>query len=475
VFGRFALLMAVSTWFAILSNIGAVPMLTRCVPRFVAARDRIGLTALTTSLTALRGLTGACSAAAYFALAALVLREPDAPAVAFVAAGLFCRTTGNVSYALFLGLNRAARWGAGDLLRRWLGLILVTAGFLGGGLRGACQGFFLAELAVQLCGLWWARDYLDWSTVDLSRRHLGSYLKVSTMYAAAGLLETLTQRSGEAIVRLSTGSYEQVAFFGAAYAIYLTAASALWQATMAFAPLLVTLLEQGHRAAVADWLARLLKVVTVAAVLAVPTMVFLGPDLVPWLLGSRYAPVAANAVPVMLLLLPSALGNAGRLLALALDRPKVMATAAAIEMVTFWCVGTLLAPKAGSLGACWAALPAAVLQAGYLWRRTRRELPFSLTPAAQAVALSVVFVPLAWLRGSLAVNGALLAAGTVAYAALLVASGTITIEEIAGLRRELRAARGAAAPAIAGPLEAARVSTGDPAAAGLPVDTTPRP
>ena len=60
VFGRYSLLTSVSMWFAMLSGLGAVSLMTRVVPQFTAAGDIAGLRTLVTSLLVLRAGTGAC-------------------------------------------------------------------------------------------------------------------------------------------------------------------------------------------------------------------------------------------------------------------------------------------------------------------------------------------------------------------------------------------------------------------------------
>jgi O-antigen/teichoic acid export membrane protein len=436
-FGRYALLMSVSMWFALMSGMGAVSMLTRTVPRMVGAGETAGLTSLISSLVAFRALTGLGSAAGYVLLTTWLLGETDVLAAVFVGLGVFCRVTANPAYALFLGLNRAARWGMGELLRRWLTLLFVPVGYLAGGLRGVCLGFFVGEVIVQVWGLYSAREYLSRSAVDISRRHLEPYLRMSTYYAAGGVIGTFTQRSGETIVRLTTGRYEEVAYFGAAYAIYLTAFHALGQLTAGVTPYLVTLRETGRDAAVRLWLARLLKVLVVAAVYAAATMVFTGDTLVPWLLGSRYRTVAANAVPLMFALLPASLASVTRTIAVLSDRPGITATSAALEALLLWGLGAGLAASGGSLGLSWAALAATSLSAVYQLIRTRRELVFPLAPGARAAALALVFVPLAALRGSAALDLGLLAIGSVAYGALLFGTRVLTVAECSDLRRHL--------------------------------------
>ena len=442
-FGRYALLMSVSMWFALLSGLGAVSMMTRSIPRFVAAQDEEGVRRLATSLVVLRAATGAVTAAGYFLVAAFVLGEPDLVAAAFAAGAVFSRAVGNLGFALFLGLNQAARWGMGELLRRWTTLVLVPLGFVTAGLRGACIGFLGSELIVLACAMWWARPYLSWSALDLRRRYLSPFLKMGTFFAAGNLLMALTQRSGETLVRFSTDSYDEVAFFGAAYAIYLTVAHTLWQFVVSLGPFLIVLIERGQRDAIAGWLERLLKYLVAVAVLCLAGTIFVGQDLVPLVLGAPYRPVATNVLPLMVTLLTLSVGSVGRLLALTLDRPGIIVRAAGIELAAFWAVGLPLASRAGSMGACVAALPASALYAWYITARVRPELPYSFGAAGRAVLSSLVFLPLVFLRSSWPTNTLLFALGAAAYVGLLLRSRVITLDEIAETRRVLRSDRSA--------------------------------
>jgi O-antigen/teichoic acid export membrane protein len=446
-FGRFALLTSVSMWFALLSGLGAVSMMTRSIPRFKAASDDEGLRRLATSLVVLRAATGAVTATGYFLVATVVVGEPDLVAAAFVAGAVFSRTVGNLGFALFLGLNDAARWGMGDLIRRWMTLALVPIGFIAAGLRGACLGLLGAEMAVLACGIWWARPYLSLSSLDLSRRHLSPFLRMGGLFAAGNLLLALTQRSGETLVRFATGSWEQVGFFGAAFAVYLTVAHAFWQLTVSMAPVLITYLEQGRRDAVMSWIERLLKYLVATVVLCVAGAALVGRDLVPMLMGAKFATVATNVTVLTLTLLTMSVGSVGRLAALTLDRPRVIIVAAGLELAAFWLLGFPLATRFGSLGACIAALPASALYAWYLTTRVRPDLPYSIGPAARALAASLVFVPLVLLRPAWPLNALVFTAGAAAYLGLLLRLRVITVAEIAETKRTLSAERPSAAPA----------------------------
>ena len=436
-FGRYALLVSVSVWFSLASGLGVVSILTRSVPGLVGAGDQLGLRRLASSLMALRAATAAFSAAGYLLVVTGMLGEPDLVAAAFVAGAVFCRAVGDLGFALFLGLNDAARWGIGDLARRWCAVVLVPAGFLAAGLRGACGGLLAGEVLVLGLSLWWARPYLGRAFLDFSRRHLAPILRVGSLFWAGNLLVALTQRTGETLVRVATGRFDEVGYYGAAYAMYLTAAQALWQIVVALAPHLVAQLEAGRRDTVALWLERLLAYAVAASVLSLAGGALLGQDLVRLLLGRQYEPVAVDLLPLLVALVAATVGSVGRLLALALDRPRVIIGAAGFELAAFWVLGFPLAQRLGSLGACLAMVPASALYAWIVTARVRAELPYSLLPARRALAAAVVFVPLVFLRGSWALNALLFALGATAYVLMLAWAGVISRAEFARLRRAL--------------------------------------
>lgn len=434
-FGRYALLTSVAMWFGQLSGLGAVSMITRTVPGFVAAGDLTGLRKLVTSLLALRGTTGVLSATGFAAFVTLALGIGDWVSVAWFAGAVCCRAVGNLCFTLFLGLNRAARWGAGDLLRRWLTLAFVLIGVPVAGLRGACAGFFLSSLVVLVVGGIQARPYVRWADVDLSRRYLAPFVRIGTAFAAGNLLLALAQRSGETVVRLSTGDFAEVAYYGAAYGVYLTIAHSFWQMAIAFAPFLVARFQAGDVPVVVAWLERLLKWMVIVATPVVAATIAFGGDLVPWLLGPAYQPVATNLVPLTFALFALAANSTGRLAVLALDRPGVSAVAAALELAAFWLLGLVLAPRWESLGVACAALAASVLSSTWITLRVRRELPYALRAPLIAGLLGGSFAPVVWSASTTASGLGVFAVSFAAYAGLLWRFGIVTRDELRSMRQ----------------------------------------
>ena len=433
-FGRYALMTSVSMWFALLSGLGASSLMTRVVPDLVARNERDALAKLVTNLIALRAVAGAASAAIYLLVTAGWFGDLDRIALGFMAGAVFSRTTGNPAYALFLGLNRAAQWGLGDLLRRWLTLVLVVVGFVVGDIRGACFGVLAANLIVLALGLWWGREYLRWRELRLDLPYLAPYLRLSTAFAAGNLLLALAQRSGEALVRVQTGSYSEAGVYAAAYAVYLTAADAVWHLTLAFAPFLVARHAAGAVTDVRLWIERIARLTVAGSCLMFITAAWLADIVIPVLFGDEFRGVALNLLPMMMALVALAIGSAGRLTALVVNRPGLSAQAAIIEVGVFWSAGLLLTARWGSVGASVATFASIALYAAYLTWRLRGVVRYSLGRPLLAVFLALPAAALAWLAEP-SLRAALIGGVIAAYLASLWALRLLTPDDLRAFKK----------------------------------------
>lgn len=385
-FGRYALVTSISMWFALLTGMGTVSMMTRAVPGFVLRRDLAGLRTLVSGLTGLRAGGGLLAAALYLALTMTWLRDIDVIGLLFIAGAVFSRTVANILLALMLGLNQAARWALGETLRRWLTFVLVVAGYYALGFRGACLGYFAAHAAALVFGAWTAREYVDWRALVPKLEFLAPYLRTGASFAAGNILLALSQRTGETLVHLSTGSFAEVGYFGVAYGVYVAAGQALWHFALSFAPMLVGWKEQGDMPAIRDWISRFAFRLIAGAVALAVLMVLVGRIAVWLVLGSEYTSVAASLPPLAIAMVALTVASISRLRALVADRPGVTAIAAGLELAAFWGVGAILAPAYGSYGAALAVLVGAAVNAGFSTWRLRNELsaPSVATSASEA-------------------------------------------------------------------------------------------
>jgi len=412
--------------------------MTRFVPQFLVRGDQAGLKKLVTNLVVLRMGNGLLAGAAYFLLTALWMRDIDRVSLALIAAAVCVRTGGNLFFTVFLGLNQAARWGMGDSIYRIVNVALVLFGFLWRGLRGAFLGLLLAELMVWVLGFWWARPYLSRSALWPDRRFLAPFLRFSIGFFASNLLLMLVNRSGEAMVRLVSGNYVEVAYFGLAFGAYLVAGQAVWRLALSLAPLLTLLAEKGEKRRLRNWIEQSLKWYGIAAVVACFTILLVGDELIRLVLGSRYGPVTMRLIPLTGALLFLGPAHISRLVAVAYNQPGIAWKAALIQLALFWGIGPLLIHYSGSLGACLAVLLAATVYSAYATWRMRAALEYSIRSWGVAVALGAAFLPLVALRSSSIIDLLLYACFVVGYLLLLARFRLVNWAEIRGFREAFR-------------------------------------
>ncbi|HXE80320.1 MAG TPA: hypothetical protein VNK41_06195 [Vicinamibacterales bacterium] len=437
-FGRYALLTSLSEWFAQLSNMGVISVLTRVVPELIASGREAESTRLFTNIFALRIVTATAAAAVYAIVAFVWLGEPDTIAAVLVGLALLCRILASICFALFLGRSQTLRWMAGDLLQRWLVLALVVAGGAAGGLRGACAGYFIATLLVLAVAMTGARRSIDWRVLDPSLRYLRPYLRLGLSFAVSQVLHNVANRSGALIVRVATGNYLQVGFLGAAAAMYQMGGMTVWQVAGSLTPFFVGRFHSGERKAVAGWLSRLLTLMVMGAVLVNFSVLFTGADLIPRLLGSAFAPVVTSLAPLAVALIPFSFAAIGRIVALLVDRPGVAALASAAELAVAWAAGPAMASWLGAPGAAAGMLIGVCAWAFVMWWPLRRALEVPFLPAFKALGLGAAFVPVAPLRGGFATNLLLLLASGAAYILLAVRLHIVSPRDIETLRQFTR-------------------------------------
>lgn len=436
-YGRYTLTTSLAFWFVLFSGLGSNQVTARYAPQFVLEGDRQGLQQLFGSLVIVRLLSGALAAGLYLLLTILWLSDLDVWVLVILGGAVLVRAVHDLLFWLFVGLDQAARWGMGHLGRQWLLLAFLIAGFHWAGLRGACWGVLLTELVVLFIGIAWVRSHLGWSGFSLDVRRLTPYLRFGLMNFASIIAFSAFTRSGEAMTRALTGDYRQVAYFGLAYGIYLTADQVMSQMSMASVPLCISLLVKGDTRGLRQWVERLLKGLTVGGVLVVLGVLLLGDDVVPIVLGSDYKPVALDLMVLVPILLTEVLGYVAYVLTLTYEQPKVALTAGLFRLALFWGLGTPLVAWQGSLGTCVAVLLASAAYAAYFTWCISRIQVYSLRGWALAIGLGIPFVPLACLHSSFAVNAAVYGAVVVAYVGLLLAFRVFTPGELARLWQAL--------------------------------------
>jgi O-antigen/teichoic acid export membrane protein len=437
-YGRYALVTSLSLWLVWGSDLSSSQVMGRYVPYFMLRGEEEKLRKFFSNLLAVSLASGALCACLYLLFTALWLTDLDLILLVTMAVALLFRAASRPFFTLFLGLNQAARWGMGEILRHWFILVLVITGFYLASLQGAFLGLWLTECVILSIGVWWGKSYFSWTDFRLDMRYLTPYLRFGLIFLIFNLLSAAYQCSGEVLVRLFYPDYVQVAFFGLANNVYLTIALAIPQFTVAFAPFMITLQAQDKPEILRQWVEQLINGLTVGGMFVVFGVLLLGNNLVPLVLGAAYQPVAANLVPLSLTLWVQILSSAAILLTVVHNYPKTAVMSAVIRLTALWIFGPFLIAKWGSLGACFAVLLSSAIYAGYLTWRMKRVITYSLRKWVSIIVLGFIFLPLLWLQSSWPINALLYAVFGVGYCGLLFLLRIFTFSEAVAIGRAFR-------------------------------------
>jgi O-antigen/teichoic acid export membrane protein len=437
-YGRYALITSLYLWLVWGGDLGSTQVMGRYVPHFVLEGEQEKLQKFFSNLLAASLVSGALCACFYLLLTSLWLTDLDYILLITMSAALVLRAAAHPFFALFLGLNKAARWGMGEFLRHWFILVLVIIGFYVARLQGACLGLCLTELIVLSIGVWWGKSYFSWTELRLDIHYLSPYLRFGLIFLVFNLLSAAFQCSGEVLLRLFYPNYVQVGYFGLANSVYLTISLVIPQFTIAFAPLLITLQAQGKTKILTQWIEQLINGLTVSGMFVVFGVLLIGKNLVPLVLGAAYEPVATNLLPLSVTLWAQVLSSVAILLTLVCNYPKTAVMAAVVRLAALWIFGPFLIAKWGSLGGCFAVLLASAICASYLTWRMKRVVSYSLRKWASIIALGFIFLPLLWLQASWSINLLLYALFVAGYGSIIILLRIITLSEVVAVGRAFR-------------------------------------
>lgn len=440
-YGRYDLITMLTFWFTMLGGLGTAQIVSRQTPQLEheGAVDR--LRALFGNLLVLRALTSVVVALLYLLATRLWLRDLAWPELLILSVAVLLRGPGNLCYALFLGQGRIGHWALPEAVRQWGSVAFALPCYLLGGLRGAVTGYLVTETIIFLLGVVGARRSFSRATLRLDMGALAPHLRVGLAFYAADMVASAFERSGSVLVRSVTHDYVQVGLFGVSHQIYAAAMLSSHQIATSFVPLITVLRAKGESVELKIWVARLVKWLSVLAMLGFLGSVILGKDIVPLVLGRAYASAFGNVAIMAATLLFLPLTHVCSMLALTHDRPRVLIKATAVRLLCFWPLGWPLVSRWGSLGACAAVFLATGAQTVvYLWQ-SRALIGIALARWAVVVGVGLAFVPLAYLRASFGINLVLYAAVAGGYLLVLRLLGTISTRELEALFKALGLAK----------------------------------
>jgi O-antigen/teichoic acid export membrane protein len=429
IYGHYVLIASLSLLFMLASTLGFMPVLGRYVPQFVKTGDQHSLHLFFSNLFVIRTLSATLCGIGFLLLTTTWLKDIDPLILQLAAVAMVCRSLSHFTFNLFLGLDQANRWGIGDIIRRFLSLVLVALGFWLGDLQGAMFAWLVIEVFVLGLGIWWVRDNFTQPDLFQHPHAMAPYLRFGLVFFASNLLLSAFERSGEALVRMISHDYVQVGYFGLAYNIYLAVGIALPEFALAFAPWLTMRKLDGQHTVIRLWTERLLKWMTIGSIVIIFATLLLANDIVPVILGKEYLPVAEYLVPLTFALLAVVLGSVARLLSLVIEQPRNVLLATIMELAVFWAVAVPLISWKGGIGATMAFFAASMVYGGYMTYRLQKETAYSLRSWSAVILTAAVFLPLIWLRAGIWVNLALFTGFLLCYGALLVTFKLVSKDE----------------------------------------------
>ena len=429
-YGRYSLVTALAVFLALLSGLGLTNAIGRYVPEFLHRGEAAEVRRFLGGLLTVRLFSSVAAALVYLGITVGWLREVDSVILMTMAGVVLAQGIAQYLFSVFLGFDRAASWGMADVLRRWLALGLVVPGFLMAGLRGATIALLVTELILVCLGVWRGRFRPSLVDLRISPSALAPYLRFGLLFFANAALLTACQASGEPLVRLVSGSYAEVSYFALANNIFLAAAAAVSQVSLALLPLLTRLVTAGKADVATRLVDRMLTLFTIASVIALFAAVLLGDILVQTVIGPAFAAAAVNLMPLMLTLMMLGVSSVTVLLAIVYEQPNIALRASIVRLIGFWIVGPVCVARWGSFGACIAVLAASSAHAILSTFGLRDALGSSIRSAAAAAGTAALFLPILWLRSTPLVNLLLFGGFVVGYAAVLLATRVITTEEI---------------------------------------------
>ncbi len=447
--GQYALLSSLSLWFIIGSRLGMSQVLGRYVPEVGRGEP---LVALMGRLLTAQLVVSATAAGAFWLVTRLWLTDINAWALPLMGAVVFTRGLSSLLASLQHGLNRSAQWGLSQTVRSWLSLAGLLIGYRLAGLPGAAGGLLVGELLVLMMNIRWSLPYVGWPRPRFDLKALQPYVSLALVFAAAELVATSARHSGESILRLLDLPYESIGHFGLAYNIAGMGTLALSQVVFSFLPLTVQLSQASESGRVQAVLQSLLKLLTALGVLVLYATLWLGPVLIPALLGDSFRPVAMLLVPMALSVVATPLGSVGRLLCIVSDRPRIALIADIVLLATFWGLGVPLTLWRNALGLSLAVLISSLAAIGYIYlamgaQGPRSAWPWALPSWAGVVALGLCGLPLCLLPIDGLWRWLLWLLVSAAYATALFATRLFTITQLRALIALLRPHR--AGPALA--------------------------
>jgi len=440
-FGRFAVVLSLTTLWMMTSSLGGRYVFGRFVPEYAATGATHRVRALFMHMVGSRLALVVVGTPLFVYFLHQALPEASPAALGFAATAFVAMTTAAPMYSVFLGFNQLGTSMGRETFGRFALLAVLFLVGARAGLERATAALVVTQVGALLTGIYLCRHLFLFDKSVFDWRAVVFHLRFGLAVFVANLLLRAPWRLGESALALAGVARPEIAFFN----IALSAPVALTRLLGGLTTLQIPELSLQHAAGDAArrdrHLGVALKYFNVASVLFVLVVFGAGPWAVSHLWGERFLGV----IPNLLLAAPTALTQpvVRAALSLAVVESRLLRNLelGGVTVVVFGFTAWLLVPRYASFGAT-AALVAASLAAALLAIARLRSTGV-LAAAHFGRHLLAIALPAAILVGARGASLAALPAALI-YFGLLFGLGIVRRDELKPLVDQLRFRRSGA-------------------------------
>ena len=437
-YGRYTLITSIWSWFVIFGSLGFKPVITRFIPEWVYRKDTDSLSRFSDNAFSLFVFVGVVSCFGYLLITAVWLKDLSSLLFILLALAVMIRSISNFLFMMFLGLNRASRYGAGTLMRRWFSLFFIIMGFLIAGLKGVCAGILLSEAVLLVISLVWFSKSIRIPRLRFNLSWMKPYIRFGLIFYGGTLLIAAFWYSGESILKMMTDDYSQIAYFGLSRNIYLTFALTVSQVVIAFMPAMIHLRMEQKKGEMEKGLDLLMRSLMCIGFLITYGVLYLGNHLFGIILGNEYRILTVYYLPFTLTLLFFIPGHLGMLTAISHDRPDAHLKSGLIQLISFWMISPFLISRLGALGGSVGYLCAALCYTATMLALSSRFLRFPYRKWMILMFTGGILLIPALLKSGVLQDVLLFCISAAVFLLLMLVLRIIKISEIKKLYRILR-------------------------------------
>ena len=438
-YGIFAFLISLVTMIGSMVNLGVGDTFGRFIPA-LQAENKPGLVEkFVSNFLVLKTLVTLVTVAVVTpVLFRLYAGDINWPMFAILAAIVIIVDWESVVYSLLFGQNRLLAFSVREPLRRALSLGLILWLFPQFGLLGALGSTLLVEISMLVLGCYWTRHTLRHTRLRIDTGFLRPYIKFGLNVYLIWFLLNVWQRLGNVLVERLTGEPSQIAYFDIANQFFLIIISITVMVINSLIPIFSSFQASGNTEKIQLWSRRIVKYMTIVNVMVVAGVIFLGEDLIPFLIGRDFEAVTPNLLILCFGLFPSVLIQFGFVQAVVRSRPQQFLFALFASLIVFIGLSLFLVPRYQSEGCSMATVLSYFFMATVLLYPMRSEVKPLLVDSLRAVAPGILMLALLPLKGSLVENILLTVAYLSSYGALLLLFRVLSIREVLEIVHSLR-------------------------------------